>query len=152
MSDETNDGVAAPEPSSDDFVVANWDVTVLPGENISIHYRVSPKSDEDSVTSVSASVVEMKDGMVMHSFLGSSASDSLAPKPGQGMVGDTGADVSVFHGHEITGELAAILAGTVRSGESIQNFYFSRPVTLEAPAGADDAADDTAEDAGDDEE
>lgn len=129
MSDEQNEA-QAPEASQDDHVKAEWDVTVLPGENISIHYRVTPLQDTAAVSSVSASVVEKKDGMIVHSFLGSTCSDSLNPKPGQGMVGDVGSDVSVFHGHEVQGELSAVLAGTVRDGEHTLNFYFTKPVDL----------------------
>ena len=125
MSEET-----APEPSTDDNVTARWEVTVLPEENISIHYQVTPKDEKDAVSSVSGSVVEKKDGMVMHSFFGSTASDVLAARPGQGMTGDVGADVSVFHGHEMQGELFAVLAGTIRQGEQTSTFYFTRPVDL----------------------
>ncbi len=134
MSDEAQEAGSAPKPSTDDFVEAAWDVAVIPGENISIHYRVSPKDPKNSITSVSASVVEMRNHMVVHSFFGSTTSDSLAPKEGQGALGDTGADLTVFDDYKGSegSSLVAILAGTVRTGEDQQNYFFSKPVELGA--------------------
>ncbi len=145
MSDEAPE--ATPAPSTDEFVEANWDVAVIPGENISIHYRVLPLSEVNCITSVSASVVEKADGVVMHSFFGCTVSDSLAPKAGQGMVGDTGADISVFHNHHFKDSgLEAILAGTVRTEHGPANFFFSRPVDIsEVEQAAEEHADDDAD-------
>ena len=117
---------APPAPESDDYVEALWSVAVIPNENVSIHYTVKPKNEENSVTSVTTSYVLRKDGMVHDTFAGSTQTALIDPMAGQGATGDSGVDVSVFP-KDPDGELAAILAGTVKTAEGTENFFFSKP-------------------------
>ena len=121
---------AAPDNvSSDDHVEARWDVSVLPNDAVSIHYTVSPKDAKNAITSVSTSFVLLKKGMVFHNFAGSTTQELIAPRAGQGASGDCGVDTSVFSKFN-AGQLAAILAGTVRIGEGddaeTRNFFFQK--------------------------
>ena len=111
---------------SDANVTADWAVAVIPDENVSIHYAVAPKDAENAVTSVTATFVLKKDHMVVHTFAGSTNTDLIAPRAGQGVTGDAGVDASVFPA-EPDGELTAILAGTVRTGEETANYFFEKP-------------------------
>ena len=116
----------APDNSeSDGNVTADWQVAVIPNENVSIHYIVAPVDGNDAVTSVSASFVLMKDGLLQHSYAGSSTQELISPKAGQGVTGDCGVDSSVFPA-ERDGELVAILAGTARKGETTVNYFFEK--------------------------
>lgn len=127
MSDNA-DAAARALISSDDVVQARWSVAVLPGESASIHYAVSPKSQDDAVTSVTASFVLMQDQVVLRNFAGSTTAELISPKDGQGMTGDVGVDASVFpEKHE--GELAAVLSGTARHEGQTVNFFFKREFT-----------------------
>ncbi len=125
MSDDHTE-TAAPAPEADDNVSAHWGVAVIPGENVSIHYTVTPTNEENAITSVTTSYALKKDGMVMDTYAGSTQSALLEPKPGQGCTGDSGVDSGVFP-KEPDGELTAILAGTVRVGEETRNFMFTKP-------------------------
>ena len=115
----------APEPETDGVVNAHWSVAVIPNENVSIHYSVAPVNAEDAVTSVTTSFVLMKDHMIQDTFAGSTMQDLVAPKAGQGSVGDTGVDSTVFPA-EPDGQLTAVLSGTARQGENTVNFFFSK--------------------------
>ena len=115
----------APEPESDGVVNAHWSVAVIPNENVSIHYSVAPVNAEDAVTSVTTSFVLMKDHMVQDTFAGSTTQDLISPKAGQGSVGESGVDSTVFPA-EPAGQLAAVLSGTVRQGEDTVNFFFTK--------------------------
>ena len=110
---------------TDDLVRARWDVAVIPNENVSIHYQVSPVNGDDAVTSVTGSFVLKKDHMVQHTYAGSTTSELISPKAGQGATGDVGVDSAVFPA-EPDGELYAVLAGTVRHGDAWHNFFFER--------------------------
>ncbi len=144
MSDEkTPAGAAEPTApnnlSSDDLVEARWDITVIPNDAVSIHYTVSPKSADDAITSVSASFALMENHVVLHNYAGSSTQDLIAPRPGQGATGDMGVDVSVFGDHDKKA-LVGILAGTVRHGEEVQGFFFSRSFDpSEVDSGSDES-------------
>lgn len=137
MSDEeqtTPEPSAAPDPQdapdslsqTDGVVNARWSVAVIPNENVSIHYVVSPIGAESAVTSVTTSFALMKDHMVNKTYGGSTAQELVAPKAGQGSIGDSGIDSTVFPA-EPDGQLVAILSGTVNDGKEPKNFFFSRP-------------------------
>ncbi len=111
---------------SDDHVIANWTVAVIPNENVSIHYLVTPRNESDAVTSVTTTFALKKDQMVVHTYAGATTQDLISPRAGQGVTGDCGVDASVFPA-EVDGDLVAVLAGTVRTGETIANFYFEKP-------------------------
>lgn len=117
----------APDHSeSDGNVTAKWEVAVIPNENVSIHYLVTPDAKEDAVTSVSTTFALKKDHLVVHTYAGATTQDVIDPKAEQGVLGDCGVDAAVFPATP-DGDLVAILAGTVRKGEGIANFFFEKP-------------------------
>ncbi len=122
---ENQTEATAPAPETDDHVSAQWGVAVIPGENVSIHYTVTPITEEGAITSVTTSCALKKDGMVVDTYAGSTQQALIDPKPGQGAFGDSGVDSGVFP-KEPDGELTAILAGTVKTGEETANFLFTR--------------------------
>ena len=121
---------AASNLESDDLVEARFSVTVMPQESVSAHFQVAPKDEKNAVTSVTVSFVKQHNGMVTHSFGGSTVQELLAPRDGQGAAGDSGVDVAVFAGNDDEGDHFVVLAGTVRTEEGPQNFYFSRQFYL----------------------
>ncbi len=124
--EEHTEGKAPDNTMSDDNVTADWVVTVIPNENVSIHYTVAPKDEKDAITSVTTSLTLQKDHMVVHTFAGSTTRELISPKAGQGATGDSGVDAAVFPAKP-EGDLVAVLAGTLRKGEETANFFFSRP-------------------------
>ena len=114
---------------SDGNVTADWQVVVVPHENVSIHYRVSPEDGKDAITSVTTSFVLKRNHMVVHTFAGSTATELIEPKAGQGSSGDCGVDTAVFPA-EPDGDLYAVLAGTIRKGEETVNYFFEKPFEL----------------------
>jgi hypothetical protein len=124
---EGQKAAAAAQVDSDGAVDAKWSVAVEPRERVSIHYRVTPAGDGKAVTSVTASLVEMKDGMVMDTFAGATVTATLDPREGQGLTGDTGAQFAVFANRGF-GQVAAVLAGIVETEDGPRNFFFWRPV------------------------
>ena len=121
------EAAAANLVETDGVVEAKWSVAVLPKQNVSIQFRVAPTGEGKAVTSVTASFVEMKDGMVMDAFAGSTANALIDAKDGQGLTGDMGADFSVFSNRGF-GQVAAVLAGIVNTDEGPRNFFFWRPI------------------------
>ena len=82
---------------------------------------------------MSASVVEKADGIVEHSFFGSTTSDSPFAERRTRRGGGYGGRSDRFRQLQGWGRARAwkpCLAGTVRVGESTQNFFFSKPVDL----------------------
>jgi hypothetical protein len=118
---------AANQVESDGVVEARWSVAVLPKRNVSIQFRVAPTGDGKAVTSVTASFVEMKDGIVMDTFAGTTVNALIDAKDGQGLTGDMGADFTVFANRGF-GQVAAVLAGIVHTDEGPRNFFFWRPI------------------------
>ncbi|MCP3958941.1 MAG: hypothetical protein GY719_13900 [bacterium] len=123
---EPGDGQAPDNSERDGNVNAEWQVVVIPNENVSIHYMVAPADEKDAVTSVTASFVLKKDHMVVHTYAGSTTTELISPKAGQGATGDSGVDSAVFPA-EPDGDLYAVLAGTIRKGEETVGYFFERP-------------------------
>lgn len=120
-----------PEPDVDENVEAQWSVAVLPGESASIHFRVTPRADTSAVRSVTASFVASVHGMIEHTYAGSTMNDTMEPRPGQGLTGDTGVDLVVFEGRvPENARLEAILAGVVVTEDGPTNFLFTRSFEL----------------------
>lgn len=120
-----------PEPDVDDHVEAKWSVAVLPGESASIHFRVTPRAETSAVRSVTASFVASVHGMVEHTYAGSTMNDTMEPRSGQGLTGDTGVDLVVFEGRvPENARLEAILAGIVVTENGPANFLFTRSFEL----------------------
>ncbi|MEM1179332.1 MAG: hypothetical protein AAGM22_13365 [Acidobacteriota bacterium] len=130
VTDEAATEAAAKSVISDDFVTAKFQLTIIPLENVSAHFAVTPTNDKNAVTSVTVSFVQKDNGMVVHSFAGSTVQEAIAPRGGQGAMGDVGVDVAVFNGRPEDGELYAVLAGTVRTEEGPHNFFFSKEFAL----------------------
>lgn len=126
MSEEQAQAPPSSLSEADENVTARWSVAVIPNENVSIHYEVSPNNEENAITSVTTSFALMKDHMVQHTFGGSTIHDLINPRAGQGSIGDSGVDSTVFPAKP-DGELVAILSGTVRTGETTANFFFQKP-------------------------
>ncbi|MEO1084032.1 MAG: hypothetical protein AAFY88_07305 [Acidobacteriota bacterium] len=124
---DTHDAAAdTKDVESDDFVNAKFQVTLIPGENVSAHFSVLPKDSAHAVTSVTLSFVQKHEGIVVHSFAGSTVQEAIEPRDGQGAAGDAGVDVAVFNGRPEDGDLFAVLAGTVKTADGPANFFFSR--------------------------
>lgn len=121
------EAAAAKQMETDGVVEARWSVAVVPKQNVSIQFRVAPTGDGKAVTSVTASFVEMKDGMVVDTFAGSTVNALIDAKDGQGLTGDMGADFTVFANRGF-GQVAAVLAGIVNTDEGPRNFFFWRPI------------------------
>jgi len=121
-----NQEAKAPRPDTDDLVEAQWQVAVIPNENVSIHYTVKPRNEEDAITSVTGAFVLAKNGVVFNNYAGATAQELMSPRSGQGMTGDVGVDSSVFKDREEGLQPTAILSGTVRHGEEVANFFFKR--------------------------
>ncbi|MEM8934705.1 MAG: hypothetical protein AAGE94_26150 [Acidobacteriota bacterium] len=120
-----------PAPDTDGKVDALWSVAVLPGESVSIHYRVTPSDASHSIRSLSTSFAWAVHGMIEHTFAGSTTNETMEPRDGQGAVGDMGVDLTVFSNlPESSGQLEAVLAGVVDTGEGSANFLFTKPVHL----------------------
>ncbi len=115
------------QTENDGFVEAKWAVAVVPKQTVSLHFRVAPTGQGKAVTSVTASLVEMKDGMVMDTFAGATVNALIDAKDGQGLTGDMGADYTVFSNRGF-GQVAAVLAGIVNTDDGPRNYFFWRPI------------------------
>ena len=129
-SEEHTEAKAPDNTETDGNVVADFVVSVVPEETVSIHYTVRPADATDAVTSVSTSFALKKNHMVVHTYAGSTTTELIEPKDGQGATGNTGVDTSVFS-EDPDGELYAILAGTVRKGDETLNFFFEKPFEVD---------------------
>lgn len=136
MSEEHEHATEAEHPAatanneSDDYVTSRFSVAVIPGESVSSHFTVTPKDPKNAVTSVTLSFVQQHEGVVIHSFAGSTVQEAVEPRDGQGAMGDSGVDVAVFNGRDQDGDLFSVLAGTVRTEDGPRSFFFRRPFFL----------------------